>query len=55
MTGQVQKLHLRSGEYERNVDALKEECKLKKPNSKTVCHLMKATFQGVNMWDSDIN
>ena len=44
-----------SGEYERNVDALKEESKLEKPNSKTVRHLMKATFQGVNIWDSDIN
>ena len=43
-----------SGEYERNVDALKEESKLEKPNSKTVRHLMKATFQGVNMWNSDI-
>ena len=32
-----------SGEYERNVDALKEESKLEKPNSKTVHHLMKAT------------
>ena len=40
-----------SGEYERNVDALKEESKLEKSNSKTVHHLMKATFQGENMWD----